>query len=324
MNTKSIRNHLSKLISGNVLWDNDILNYYSVDSSSYLIKPKVVVIPRNTNDVKKVIKFASKNKIPVTARGAGTGLVGSAIGNGIILDLKNFNEIKVLKDSIVVGSGVLKGEIDNALKKHKKFFPVNPSIGPYCAIGGMIGANASGTRTIKYGAIIDDLLEVTIIDGKGELITLPKNTKTGNEIFSIAKTIDKTRYPNVTKNSCGYRLDSVSNIKKSHKIIAGSEGTLGIIISAKLQTFKIPPSRYLIILGYDIVSNAIKDCQSIVKLKPSALEFVDQSTLGNIDHKFSSQTKCLLFVEFDSELKTKSTKITNKQDRERITSDLIT
>jgi len=161
---------LSKLVSGQVLWNNEILEYYSVDSSSYQIRPKVVVIPKSIQDVIAVVKFASKNKVPVTPRGAGTGLVGSAIGDGIIVDMKNFDKIKVLKNSVVVGAGALKGNLDIDLKKHKKFFGPNPSIGPYCSIGGMIATNASGSHTLKYGATIDNLLQVTIISSYGKVL----------------------------------------------------------------------------------------------------------------------------------------------------------
>ena len=89
MNLSELRKKLEKTIIGQVLWDDAVLDYYSVDSSAYKIKPKVVVIPKNLKDIVLVLHFASKRKISVTPRGAGTGLVGSALGDGIILDMKN-------------------------------------------------------------------------------------------------------------------------------------------------------------------------------------------------------------------------------------------
>ena len=94
MKTNEIRKKLQKLISGEVLWDKDIIRCYSVDSSSYLIKPKVVTFPKNREDVIKIVKFASKNKIGITPRGGATGLVGSAIGDGIIIDFRNLKNIE--------------------------------------------------------------------------------------------------------------------------------------------------------------------------------------------------------------------------------------
>ena len=94
MNSKKIRD-ITKLVSCQVFWDKHSMNIYSVDASSYIVKPLVVVIPENEQDIISILKYASRNKISITVRGAGTGLVGSALGKGIILDLKNFNKIRI-------------------------------------------------------------------------------------------------------------------------------------------------------------------------------------------------------------------------------------
>ncbi len=308
MKAELLASKISKITS-NAFWDKEILDFYSVDSSSYLIRPKVVVLPKTLQEVSSIVKFAASYKIPVIARGAGTGLVGSAIGDGIIIDLKNFNKISVLKSSVVVGAGVLKGNLDQALKKKKKFFGPNPSVGPYCTIGGMISANASGSRTLKYGASIDNLQEITIVDGKGRVLKLPSKNPLEKRIFSIAKSADMKNFPKVSKNSCGYRLDAITSEKKSCKIFSGSEGTLGIIISAKLKIYKIPNKKSLQIISYDSSVKAAKDCPQIIKLKPSALEFVDKPTLKNIRYKIPAKTQCLLFAEFDERINEKSKRL---------------
>jgi len=294
---------LEKTIKGQVLCDDEVLEYYSVDSSSYKIRPKAVVIPQNLRDIVLVLRFASKRKISVTPRGAGTGLVGSALGDGIILDMKNFDKIKITENYAKVGAGVLKGNLDKELLKHRKFFGPNPSVGPYCTLGGMIATNASGSRSLKYGSMIDNLLEVTLVTGTGDLIELPSKTKYAEFIFNVANSIDKSTFPQVSKNSCGYRLDTITSQDDSQKIIAGSEGTLGIIISAKLKIRKLPQKRSLLILGYDSDIRAARDCQNLIKLKPSALEFVDHNTMKNFKASFLRSTNCLLFLEFDENIK---------------------
>ena len=280
--------------------DKEILNYYSVDSSFYQIKPKLLVVPKNLSDVIKCVKFANKNKISVTVRGGGTGLVGSALGSGIILDLKNLDKIKISKNHVTAQPGIKKGKLDQILAKHNKFFGPNPSVGPYCTIGGMIGTNASGMHSLKYGSTIDNLLQVTIVTGRGKLVTLPSRSKLAQSIVQISKNIGK--YPNVSKNSCGYRLDTAKSLENTHKIIAGSEGTLGIVVSAKLQIQSIPKRKTLIVLGYSSPKNALHDCHMIIQLKPSAVEFIDNYTMKNFRQKFPKNTKCLLFVEFDSNI----------------------
>jgi len=294
---------LEKTIKGQVLRDDEILECYSVDSSSYKIKPKVVVIPKNLKDIVLVLNFATKRKISVTPRGAGTGLVGSALGDGIILDMKNFDKIKVTKNYVEADAGVLKGSLDKELLKHGKFFGPNPSVGPFCTIGGMIATNASGSRSLKYGSVIDNLLEVTLVTGAGDLIKLPSKTKFSDFVVNVANSIDRSRFPQVSKNSCGYRLDAINNKNDSQKIIAGSEGTLGIVVSAKLKIRKMPQKRSLVILGYDSVALAAHDCQNLIRLHPSALEFVDHTTMKNFKVGFPRATNCLLFIEFDENIK---------------------
>lgn len=303
MKILEIRNSLQNLISGDVLWDKEILKFYSVDASLYQIIPKVVVIPKTEKDVISVVKFANKNKISVTVRGSGTGLVGSALNDGIIIDLKKFDAINIQKDYVKIGMGVTKGSLDKALKIKGKFFPPNPSIGPYCSLGGIIGNNASGSRTLKYGSAIDNVKQITFVDGKGKKITLPTDQKIGKKIIKCAKQINIERFPKVSKNSCGYRLDCINSLRDTHKILVGSEGTLGIILSAKLSLKNIPANKILFVVEYPSLSQAADNCIKIKNSAPSALEFVDKSTLENIDFKFKKNTECLLFVEYDSNLK---------------------
>ena len=124
--TKSIVKSLQSIIQGEVLPQMEFRKYYSVDASSYQIIPKIVVIPKNQRDVINAVKIAKKFKTSVTVRGAGTGLVGSALNKGIILDMKNFDSWRFVKDHVVVGPGIIKGKLDKELEENKKFFPPNP------------------------------------------------------------------------------------------------------------------------------------------------------------------------------------------------------
>ncbi|AFS80647.1 FAD linked oxidase domain-containing protein [Candidatus Nitrosopumilus koreensis AR1] len=297
----SLSTELSKVVQGEIHTEKEFKKFYSVDASSYQIIPKVIIIPKNEKDIINTIKIAKKFKTTVTVRGAGTGLVGSALNNGIVLDMKNFDSIKVEENQAVVGPGAVKGKLDRILEKNKKFFPPNPSIGSFCSIGGMIGNNSSGSRSLKYGSVIDNVIEITIIDGNGNKVVLPKNQKFSNKIKNKIK-IDKEKFPEVSKNSSGYRIDKIKTAKDSHKIIIGSEGTLGIITAAKLKIKNIPKKRILFVIEYDSISNVASDCIKINNTNPSAIEFVDRTTLQQIDHNFQKNTKCLLFVEYDEKI----------------------
>ena len=299
---KSIHKKLLKTIQGEVFSNKAFREFYSVDSSSYKIIPKIIVVPKNEKDVIDTIKIAKKSKMSVTVRGAGTGLVGSALNNGIILDMRNFNSTKIGKNSITVGPGTMKGNLDKKLEQKKKFFPPNPSIGSFCSVGGMLGNNASGSRSLKYGSVIDNVEEITFVDGKGKKITLPKNKKIADKIIKFANNIESKKFPNVTKNSSGYRIDKIKTSKDSHRVIIGSEGTLGIILSAKLKIKSSPKKRILFVIEYKSINNAAKNCIEINNTDPAAIEFVDRTTLNQIKFKFNKKSKCLLFVEYDEKI----------------------
>lgn len=299
---KNLIAHLESEIEGKVLSDKELRNYYSVDASSYQIMPKAVVIVKNQKDIINTVRIARKFNTTVTVRGAGTGLVGSALNSGIILDLSKLNKIKITKNYAQVEPGVAKGVLDKKLKAKKKFFPPNPSIGSFCSIGGMLGNNSSGSRSLKYGSVIDNVLELTIVDGSGKIVKLPENKKISKKIFNISKKIDKKTFPNVSKNSSGYRIDAVENEKDAHKIILGSEGTLGIVLSAKIKIQDIPKKKILFIIEYNSNIQAAKNCKEILTTTPSAMEFVDKPTLKHMPEKFHKKTDCLLFVEYDENI----------------------
>lgn len=309
--TKQVMNaqKLQDCIAGKVYSADYVLNYYSVDSSFYRKRPKLIVVPKTISDIVRTLQFARKNTLSVTPRGGGTGLVGSALNDGIILDLKNFDKIRVSQNYVVVGAGVHKGRLDDILAINKKILGPNPSVGPYCTIGGMIGTNASGSRSLKYGSTIDNLLEVTMVTAGGKVLKLPSKTDLAKYVSNLAKMLDRSSFPQVTKNSCGYRLDAVNSISETQKIVAASEGTLGIIVSAKLCIFDMPKRQSLFILGYDSVRKAANDCKNLVKTKPSALEFVDHTTMKNLRVDLPRKIKCLLFVEFDSNIRQNSVKL---------------
>ena len=165
----------------------------------------------------------------------------------------------------------------------------------------MLGNNSSGSRSLKYGSVIDNVLEVTFIDGNGNKIVLPKNKKIGEKILKNIK-LDKEKIPKTSKNSSGYRIDKITSEKNTHKIIIGSEGTLGIVLSAKLKVLDKPKKRILFIIEYESVFEAAKNSLEINKTNPSTLEFVDKNTLKHIKFNFSKKTKCLLFVEYDEKI----------------------
>jgi glycolate oxidase len=309
MLASQIGKKLAKTVACNISCDKQTLDLYSVDASSYIVRPSAIAFPKNEKDVIRILRFASCHKISVTPRGAGTGLVGGDLGTGIILDMKHFDKIKIGQGFVQTGSGVFKGELDDILRKHGRFFGPNPSIGPFCTIGGMIGTNASGSHSLKYGSTIDNLIQIRMVTSNGNIVTLPKKGHITKKILGLIIPQTQKQFPCVSKNSCGYRIDKVTSYSNVQKIMAGSEGTLGIIISAKLKTFLLPKQAVLIIIAYKTLKEAAIDVPKILRLGPSAVEIIDHNIIQHIAHKMPNGTKCLLFVEFDNRISKKRTKV---------------
>ena len=315
----SLADDLRRIAKGEILSDSWSRDIYSVDASHYTIKPSMIACPLNESDVEKICHYCFSKSIPITARGAGTGLLGQSLSNGIIIDFtRHMNKIlEAGTDYVVVQPGLVKGVLDKELKKERKFLPPDPASSNYCTVGGMVANNSSGAHCLGYGNTIDFLQEVRVVysDGNSRLVNSSRTSaeKEDHRITDLLRLLSDRRdliskgYPRVTKNSCGYRLDKVINDKAflPHKIFAASEGTLGILTSARLKIIDIPLYRYLIVVGFEDLLSAISVVPLILKYSPVALEMLDSTVVrhreenSNINLQFQNEeTGCLLFIEF--------------------------
>jgi glycolate dehydrogenase FAD-linked subunit len=301
----NIARDLLCIAKGEILQDNWSRHIYSVDASHYEIEPAAVVYPADEDDVQRLCEYASYNKIPITARGAGTGLLGQSLSYGIVLDFsKHMNRIIDIDDDYVtVQPGIVKGILDKELKKRNKFLPPDPASSNYCTIGGMIADNSSGIHSLGYGSTISFLEEIKVVYADGQL-GFASPSKYDNKMKKLGELllpyVHKIRnyYPNVSKNSCGYRLDAViADNFNPQKVFAASEGTLGVITSAKLHILDIPPYRSLVVLGFENLLGAISAVPQILKFSPVALEMLDHTVVRSDDDNIHGPG-CLLIIEF--------------------------
>jgi glycolate oxidase len=299
-----IAGDLLRIAKGEVLDDSWSRQVYSVDASHYEITPAAVVCPVDDHDVEQVCRYSSAKKVPITARGAGTGLLGQSLSAGIIIDFtKHMNRIVEIEDDYAtVQPGIIKGVLDKELKKRNKFLPPDPASSNYCTIGGMIADNSSGMHCLGYGNTIDFLDQVSIVYADGEP-GFAGAERSDDRMKSLRKLLSpnidtiSNGYPKIRKNSCGYRLDAVvSGGFMPHKVFAASEGTLGIVTSAKLRILDIPAYRCMMVLGFEDLLGAVSAAQAILKFSPVALEMLDHTVIPRGDS--AGDTGCLLFVEF--------------------------
>ena len=305
-----IADDLRRIAKGEILSDTWSRKIYSVDASNQYITPSVITCPHDEYDVEKICQYSFSKGVSITARGAGTGLLGQSLSDDIIIDFtKHMNKIiEIGDDYVIVQPGQIKAKLDNELKKRGKFFPPDPASSNYCTIGGMIANNSSGAHCLGYGSTIDFIREINVVYSDGSFGYISNNNVFDNKIAILLRLLSpyanliQERYPKVSKNSCGYRLDAVINSQKlaPQKIFAASEGTLGIVTSVKLKILDVPLYSHLLVLGFDDLLSAVSVVPIISEFSPVALEMLDSTVASQAENtqKPTNKAGCLLFVEF--------------------------
>jgi len=255
-----------------------ILDLHGKDESFHSRRrPEVIIWPLSAEEISEILKIANERRIPVTPWGAGTSLEGNPIPveGGIVIDLQQMNHILELMEEdlqVRVEAGVIYKELNQYLARFGLFFPPDP--GAAATIGGMLGNNASGIRTIKYGATKDFVLNMVIVLPSGEIIRVGRN---------------------VIKSSSGYDLC---------RLFVGSEGTLGVVAEGTLRLVGLPAEFMAAVVQFNSVREATDAVSEIMRsgLSPAALELLDTQTVRVVNHykKLSLKERPTLFIEFHS------------------------
>ncbi len=270
----------------------------STDNSLYQIIPEMVIKPDTIEDAELALKTLNQdkyNKLPIVVRAGGTGTNGQSLNASIVLDLgrhlSNVRELNLNEGWIDVDSGIILSVLNEILAEHNVFFPPTTSTANRCSIGGMIGTDAAGKGSRIYGKTSDHVLGLDVLLVTGERIWLePKqldrlaNSSRDRLCREIHKTcmskrelIQKT-FPKINRRLSGYDLEtSVSedgNIDPT-RIICGSEGTLAIVLGARLKLTPIPKYKRLVVLAYSDFIEAVASAQTLLPFDPAAIETVD-------------------------------------------------
>lgn len=307
-----VASYLQGHISGEVSVSEQVRDHFSTDASILTIKPSMVVYPRTTNDVRKVARFTWQlaergHVMPITARGNGTDQTGAAIGRGVILScpthLNKILELDTKQRLVRVQPGVNFKSLQETLHTHGLFLPPAPESYEYSTIGGAIANNASGTRSFAYGDMSAwvDRLEVVLANGEliqtGPLSKRELSKKLGlptleGELYRAVDAIISDgsevinayqKAINTASDNVGYRLESL-RAKNGDiditQLFVGSQGTLGIITEAIIKVAPYTPASTLVVASFSNVDDALEAAQAIGKLRPSALEIVDESLMS--------------------------------------------
>jgi len=265
---------------------------YATDASIYQIEPAGVAFPRTTAEAGSVIRTAAEENISVTPRGAGTSLVGNAIGEGLIVDFARHNRriehLDIENRSVRVGAGVVLDQLNDFLSPHGFCFGPDVATSSRATIGGMIANNSSGARVPVYGTTADHVISTEIVLADGRIVAVgPKNGSLGQERAQIAALVrgqasEMTERwpPGLLKRWPGYGIERFSRATNNlNEILAGSEGTLAAIFSAELKISPLPREKGLGLIFFASVAEAMQATVDLIDLRPAAIEHIDRPLL---------------------------------------------
>ena len=316
----------------------------STDASIFEINPKEVIYPKDRNDLISVIRNILSDKKPFTMRAGGTSIGGQAIGSGVLVviskHLDNIVDFFEDRKEIIVEPGVIQDDLNLFLQPYNLKFAPDTSTSNRAMIGGMIGNNSCGSYSIFYGTTRDHVKSIEVILSDGSLVEFKELTEKEldnklsmqtleGDIYRFVinllnnnqrKILDAFPDETLIRRNTGYALDELIRKHKpfnSHgknfnlaPLICGSEGTLGVIVRAKLNLVDLPKYTKLIVAHFSSDEQALNLVKDLVELNPSAIEYIDKPTLDASKNNIEQQKnrvwidgipESILIVEFFSD-----------------------
>lgn len=296
-------NQLQKHTQGEVITDIASRGRYATDASIYQTIPPAVFIPTTEEDIASAISISDELNIPILPRGGGTSQCGQTTGSALVIDnskhFKNLLELNLEEGYVDVEPGIVLDHLNAQLKKHHVWFPVDVSTSGQATIGGMAGNNSCGSRSIAYGNMVHNVLEIDAWLVNGQLETfglfdqaIGRALEIGQSVQELAHSFQseiEEKWPKVLRRVAGYNLDIFHNqsikpytqdgkVNLAH-LLVGSEGTLAYFKKLRLQLSPLPIHKTLGVINFENFHQAMDSAQSIVKLLPVAVELVDRTMI---------------------------------------------
>jgi len=290
-----IQDDLRGIISGEVYCDPVMTQLYASDASIYQIQPIGVVRPRSVQDVVASVQYAAEHEISVHPRGAGTGVSGESLGRGLVIDFSQSMrriESNVGDHSVKVQSGASLSVLNRTLRSRGRWYGPDPVTRSVTTIGGVLSTNASGSHYLRSGSARDTVESITVVTVDGELVELSQHrvdeegtagrlARGLTEINHQFETLIQARR-RAPQSRGGYRFDGIFDPEGKvdlAKFMAGTQGTLGIIVDAKLKTESIPSHRGVILLFFHRLDSAARSGVKAVRYGPVACDLMDRRLL---------------------------------------------
>lgn len=283
------------------------------------IVPRAVAVPVDADDVVALVRWARDTRTPLVPRGSGTSMAGGAVGDGVIVDLGRLRAlapVDATRRSVYAGAGVLRAEVEGAARAAGLRFPPDPSSGAYCTIGGMIATNAAGAHTLRYGATRAWVLALDCVFEDGSRATLRRGAPRPGGVAALDRlaAIDRwlrereVEMPSVhagtRKESSGYAVHQYVESGDVVDLIAGSEGTLAIVVGAELALAPVPVSAVSILGVFPSLDSAVAAAGRARATGVAACELLDRTFLDLVRGRgelpdIPSDTEAVLLAEVE-------------------------
>ena len=266
---------------------------YSEAAGIAQMLPRAVAVPADADDVVALVRWAAREGVPLVPRGSGSSMAGGAIGDGVIVDVSGLNAlhaVDVERRTVRCGPGALRDTVDAAAREVGLSFPVDPSSGAYCTVGGMASTNSAGAHTLRYGAMRRwvDALDCVFADGSRAEIRRGAQSPDGEPVrrflalaaaLVAAERDAPSRHAGVRKESSGYGLAAYAESGELVELLVGSEGTLAIIVGLELRLAPLFPATASILGAFDTLDAAVVAAGSARDAGASACELLDRTFL---------------------------------------------
>jgi FAD/FMN-containing dehydrogenase/Fe-S oxidoreductase len=337
--SRELAQQLQKRIQGEVRFDPLYRQLYSTDASNYRVLPVGVVLPRHADDISAALEIAAACQASVVPRGSGSSLSGQAIGPGVIIDcsrwLDHILEIHPVEGWARVEAGVRLDQLNAALIPHQLMVGPNPASSSVATLGGMAANNSTGSHSIRYGMMVDHVIEMEVVLSNGRQYSLkPKST---GEVATLARKSDlegnlyrqipplmeeyrsdiQTGYPHTWRNVAGYNLNRLLDDEKKGSalnlasVVVGSEGTLALIHNLTVRLVPRPRLTRLVVLHFSDPRQALEQVPWILEASPTAVELLDRQIIQRarlhpafrprLEHFVQGDPRSLLVVEFSGD-----------------------
>ncbi len=336
---------LARNIRGAVRFGRHDRMLYATDASLYQVEPIGVVVPADIEDAVAVVSICAGRGVPILPRGGGTSLAGQCVNHAVVIDFsahcRTVHDVDTSSRTVRVEPGVCLDELNEEIARrgHRLFFAPDVATSRHANIGGMIGNNSAGARSVRYGRTVEHVaaIDAMLLDDprRPHRATLSPGASLRDDRVAriagrVADVINKhergirERFPKIARNSSGYLLDLILNqLDESGgsaerlnlaALVCGSEGTLAVTLGAELKLSPVPTARGLAIVSFDSVRDAIEAVNPILGTSPSAVELLDDMVIAlarnNTEHRGavdmlprsgSVDPRAALYVEYSAD-----------------------